>query len=130
MNDIDWLAVENVCMGYAMKLNRDEQLMAIRRMSNRMPSPGEWDCYGNFLSHAEVGRRMGVDERTVLRRKKTLPDAVKKKCPVCRNDMWVADGVVEPHPAEFYKQCPTSGCDELAGLAGVRPELYAWVWAS
>jgi hypothetical protein len=131
MTDIDWLAVEYACDGYAMKLTEPEQRAAIRRMQDRMAAPGEWDCYSNILTTAEVGRRLRVDERTVLRRKKALPAADRHICPVCRNDMWVTDdGVIEPHPAALYKECPTSGKQPLQGLAAVRPELYRWAWSA
>ena len=133
---IDWLSVENVVrFGYSMKLTKDEQLMAIRRLADRMSAAGEWNCYAETLSAAEVGRRMKIDERTVQRRKRQLPNAVKQVCPACCNPMWVReDGVVEPHVGAesdgFYAQCSTSGKPQLQGLAAARPELYRWAWSA
>lgn len=131
MTDIDWLAVEHVCSGYTMKLTDEEQLVALRRLLPRMAAAGEWTCYSQTLTTAEVARRMGIDERTLQRRKQILPDAEKRFCPVCRNDMWVlADGTVEPHPAALQRECPMSGRTTLRGLAAYRPELYRWAWSA
>ena len=106
---IDWLRVDMVCNGTALQLSREEREMAVRRLSERMLEPGEWLCTGNKINGFEVARRLNTTERTVLRIKAALPPADKDVCPVCREPMWVVDGVVEAHPDRLLTECPMSG---------------------
>ena len=130
MGDIDWLAVEMTVQGTRLALNRDEKLMAIRRLEHRMLAKGESDWLK--LSAGQLAERLQICSRTVERLWAELPMANKVNCPVCREPMWAQldGGVVEPHPDRMYDECPMSGQQMLRGLAAVRPDLYGWVVAS
>lgn len=127
MTDIDWLAVDMVCTGTPLKLRKAERVAAVRRMAERMLKPSEHDHDGRKLSCTEVARRLQVDERSVLRYSSELPPGEKKRCPVCRQDMWVVFGAVEPHSNSIFQECVISGRQMLSGLAAERPDLYGWV---
>lgn len=128
MTDIDWLAVEHVCAGYRLKLRPAEKKAVVRRLSVRLQRAHE-PRTDTTLTHEQVGARLGIDARTVLRYLEELPPATRKVCPVCRNDMFIAEGRVEPHPDACFNECPMSGRETLRGLAAVRPDLYAWLEA-
>lgn len=129
VTDIDWLAVDMVCTGTPLKLRKEERVAAVRRMSERMLKPSEHDYDGRKLSCTEVARRLQVDERSVLRYTTELAPGEKKRCPVCRQDMWVVFGTVEPHSNSIFQECVMSGRQLLKGLASERPDLYRWVTA-
>lgn len=124
---IDWLRVEMVCNGTALKLEPDERRMVIRRLSDRMQKLDDWFGDPRKLSCSEVARRLGVTERSVLRYANDLPAADKQVCQVCHEPMWVIDGVVEPHPDRIFEECPMSGQQMRRGLAATRPDLYQWL---
>lgn len=126
MSDIDWLAVYYVCReGLALKLTTAERKMAVRRMRERMANRNETPN-GHQITHDEAGRRCGCDARTILRDLRELPAADKQRCPVCREPMWVVNGIVEAHPDAVHNECPMSGRQVRRGLAAIRPDLYAW----
>lgn len=129
MTDIDWLAVDMVCSGTPLKLRKAERVAAVRRMSERMLRPSEQNFDGRKLPCSEVARRLQVDERSVIRYNNELPPADKRVCPVCRQDMWVVFGTVEPHGNSIFQECVMSGRQMLKGLAAQRPDLYEWVTA-
>lgn len=107
---IDWLAVSFVLDGSKMTtLTADERRMAIRRLKiggvgNNFPPPG-------VLRVEEVAERLEISDRTVVRIKAELPEAVTQRCPICGNTMWVLleDGMVEAHPDNLHNECPLSG---------------------
>jgi hypothetical protein len=127
MSDIDWLAVEMVCNGATLQLTGDEKRVAMRRLSEKMLTNS--DCYyssSHKLTAEEISRRMKTTTRSVQRLNSDLPPAHKTTCPVCRQTMWISNGVVEPHPDSLYVDCPMTGRQTLRGLAAVRPDLYRW----
>ena len=131
MTDIDWLAVDMVCSGASMALHPDERRAALRRMAARMIVNGDsmYD-YSGLLSAEEVGRRIRMDVRSVQRIRSGLPPATETTCPVCRERVWVAGNVVEPHPDRLLEDCPMGGRAMPApvrGLAALRPDLFRWL---
>ena len=125
MTDIDWMAVTWVCNGTPLKLTRDEKLMVIRRLADKMAtSPSKYD---DGLPIPEVARRLQITTRTVERLKSELSHADPMVCPVCREHVWVVAGTVESHPDALFNQCPMSGCPTRRGLAAIRPDLYQWL---
>jgi hypothetical protein len=130
MSDIDWLAVETVCTGTAIAgLTKAEMTAAIRRMNHRIRNNDD-GCYADHkISLDEVARRLCTNERMVLRIRESLPAVKPTKCPVCCQQVWVAEGFVEPHPdtAHFNYDCPMSRQQMLTGLAAERPDLYRWL---
>jgi shikimate 5-dehydrogenase len=129
MSDIDWLAVHFVVSGTPMNhLTVPEKKAALRRLNeklNHTPS-----VYAPGLTTEEVARRLGITQRSVERHIAQLPAADKTVCRVCREPMWVVDGVVEPHPTRLLEECPMSNKQTLKGLAAVRPDLYRWLEAA
>lgn len=122
---IDWLAVnyvvsEGITMAH---LTPAEKRMVMRRLADRMRTS---DSFG-VLTSVEVARRLGTTVRSVERMKAELPYGVQRQCPVCKQPMWVVDGLVEPHPTRMLEECPMSGRQALQGLAAVRPDLYRWL---
>lgn len=107
---IDWLAVDFAVNGSKMvTLTADERRMVIRRLKIN----GE-GC--NFppvgtITVDQAADRLGIADRSVVRIKADLPEAVTQRCPVCGNTMWVLleDGVVEAHPDNLHNECPLSG---------------------
>lgn len=136
MSDIDWLAVHHVCTGQRMgQLTNDEKKAIVRRLAPRMLQADEWYCDGNKVNVWEVARRLNTTERTVQRIKASLPPADEDVCPVCQEQIWVVDGVVEEHPDTLITECPMSGrphpgYTRLRGLAALRPDLYQWLEVS
>ena len=130
MSDIDWLAVETVCTGTAIAgLTKAEMTAAMRRMNHRIRNTEDSPYADNKISLVEVARRFCTNERMVCRLREALPAAKPMKCPVCLQQAWVANGVVEPHPDTgiFNYDCPMSGQPMLTGLAAERPDLYRWL---
>lgn len=134
MRDIDWRAVDMVCEGTRLALTTDEKRMVIRRLAPKMLSTGDWywaKSTAAKLTAGQVAERLQTSERSVQRTLSELPDADKRVCPVCMEDMWVLDsGVVEPHADRLSEQCPMSGRPMLTGLAAIRPDLYQWLEVS
>ena len=127
MRAIDWQAVHWVVSeGTPLKLHTNERQMAMRRLSDKMQKVGDSPYSGKLTSY-EVARRLQISNRSVIRYLAEMKPADKKVCPVCREPMWIADGVVEPHPDRLFIECPMSGQQVRRGLAAIRPELYAWV---
>ena len=125
MTDIDWLAVEMVCNGTALRLTAVERRMVMRRLADKMARTGS--VYETGLTAEEVARRLGCTSRSVERFKNDLPPADKRKCPVCGNPMWVIAGRVEAHPDRLFNECLMSGRYVRSGLAAERPDLYLWL---
>lgn len=124
---IDWLAVHMVVTGTPLKLTPTERKMAMRRLSERLLTLADsYMCPGNKLTADEVARRLQVTPRSVVRYNTELPRAEKRVCPVCREPMWVVDGVVEAHPDRLHIECPMTATRVRHGLAAIRPDLYAW----
>jgi len=128
---IDWTAVEMVCQGTSLYLKPDERKMVIRRLEHRMLQATDWrwsQRTGSKLTCEQVAERLQISLRSVERMQTDLPQADKRVCPDCFEDMWVtAEGVVEPHPDRYMEQCKASGCYARTGLAAIRPDLFAWV---
>lgn len=111
MMTVDWFAVECVVSGTQLALNVPERRAVIRRLEHRMrlPHVARWDAYGT-LTAEDVAERMYVTPRSIQRMKEELPEADKRRCPVCGEDMWVwHNGIVEPHPDGLNQECPMSG---------------------
>lgn len=124
--DIDWQAVHWVVTeGFPLKLHTNERRMAIRRLADKMQKVNDSPYCGKLTSY-EVARRLQITDRSVIRYLQEMVPADKKVCPVCREPMWIADGIVEPHPDRLFSECPMSGTQVRRGLAAIRPELYAW----
>jgi hypothetical protein len=123
---IDWLAVSMVCEGTPLKLTMMERRMAMRRLSERMLTRHDGPYSAGKLSGEEVARRLQLDQRSVVRLNTNLRPATKTQCAVCREPMWVVNGVVEPHPDRLLNECPMSNQRTRSGLAAIRPDLYAW----
>ena len=114
---IDWLAVHMVVTGTPLKLTPTERKMAMRRLSERLLTLADsYMCPGNKLTADEVARRLQVTPRSVVRYNTELPRAEKRVCPVCREPMWVVDGVVEVD------------ADSVPRGPG-RPDVYLGQWA-
>ena len=95
-----------------MALSVGEKRAVIRRMSERMMGPRDsiWTCAAGKISADELAERMHTSTRSVQRMKETLPPAHKRRCPICRRDMWVLeDNTIEAHPTATYDQCSLSG---------------------
>ena len=123
---IDWLAVHWVVSeGTALKLHTAERRMAMRRLADKMLKNTD-SPYAQKLTAFEVARRLHITDRSVIRYLADMQPGEKRICPVCREDMWVVDGVVEAHPDRLFTECPMSGTQVRRGLAAIRPELYAW----
>ena len=124
---IDWLAVHWVVSeGTALKLHTAERRMAMRRLADKMlKNTDSIYCTGK-LTAFEVARRLQITDRSVIRYLAEMAPGEKRICPVCRELMWVVDGVVEAHPDRLFTECPMTGTQVRRGLAAIRPELYAW----
>lgn len=134
MSDIDWLAVQMVVDGYRLALKPGEKKAVMRRIEPKLllahengpyPPPGK-------IRARDVAERMGMSKRNVERLVADLPPAVKGKCPVCREPMWVLKdtNVVEAHGNPINEECEMSGRlmpSPPRGLAALRPDLYAWL---
>lgn len=140
MSDIDWLAVESVVIQRKPQiLNAEERRAAIRRLEHLMLTNQDWSQSATKITYEQVawlirkpdrvtGKPTPISVRSVERLMGELPKATKCVCPDCFEDMWVADGVVEPHPTRYFeKECPSSGCYARTGLAAIRPDLYRWL---
>ena len=126
MRDIDWQAVHWVVTeGCPLKLHTAERRMAMRRLADKMLKNTD-SPYAQKLTAYEVARRLQITDRSVIRYLAEMSPGEKKVCPVCREDMWVVDGVVEAHPDRLFTECPMTGTQIRRGLAAIRPELYAW----
>lgn len=135
--EIDWLAVDMVCQGVALKLTPAEKRAAIRRMAPRMLTRREamedyWSpSTAAKLTAGQVAQRIHATERSVSRLLSELPPTEQRDCPACREPMWVrlSDNTVEPHADRIFEQCPMSGkrIGVLRGLASIRPDLFGWV---
>lgn len=125
MSDIDWLAVEMVCDGAALKLTTAERRMVMRRLADKMARTSS--VYDSGLTAEVVARRLGVTPRTVERLQAQLAPADKRTCPVCHQAMWVVGSEVEAHPDRLFKECPMSYSQTRKGLAAIRPDLYRWL---
>ena len=126
MRDIDWLAVDMVVSGTALKLHSAEKRMVMRRLADKMLKNTDSPYCTWKLGCDEVARRLQTTDRTIIRYLQEMPAGDKKPCPVCREPMWVVSGVVEAHPDRLFVECPMSGTQVRRGLAAIRPELYAW----
>jgi hypothetical protein len=131
MSDIDWLAVDTVLSnGSYSGLDKPTMVAIIRRLNHRIRNTDD-SPYAEKISLDDIARRMGTTERMVLRIRESLPAVKPMKCPVCCQQVWVANGKVEPHPdtspEHFNYDCPMSGQKTLTGLAAVRPDLYRWL---
>lgn len=106
---IDWLAVEMVCGGQRLRLRYPEERRAVvRHFDHRLLNLNQnaVDIAPGVLTAAQVGELMGADPRSVVRIRKSLPPAVRRRCPDCGEPMWVCDdGTVEPHPTRFNETC-------------------------
>lgn len=125
--DVDWQAVHWVVSeGTPLKLHTNERRMAMRRLADKMlKNTDSIYCTGK-LTAFEVARRLQITDRSVIRYLAEMSPGEKRICPVCREDMWIVDGVVEEHPDRLFSECPMSGTQVRRGLAAIRPELYAW----
>jgi hypothetical protein len=116
MTDIDWRAVYWLVNGDRKQitdLNKNEQRAVIRRLQDKMIPPTgrlHHDPYPWMLTHDEIGERIGVSSRTIMRIQDELPYAHNDDCPVCGCHMWVHDhdSYVEPHPDRLMNECPLS----------------------
>ena len=96
MRDIDWQAVHWVVSeGTPLKLHTAERRMAMRRLADKMQKVNDSPYCGKLTSY-EVARRLQITDRSVIRYLQEMSPADKKVCPVCREPMWIAEGVVEP----------------------------------
>jgi hypothetical protein len=94
MRDIDWQAVHWVVTeGCPLKLHTAERRMAMRRLADKMLKNTD-SPYAQKLTAYEVARRLQITDRSVIRYLAEMSPGEKKVCPVCREDMWVVDGVV------------------------------------
>jgi hypothetical protein len=111
--EVDWLAIENVILGFSAPLNSAEKRLVVRRLAHRLMSitdnrslvpPG-------MITQAQLGKRMGVTSDAVTQILRRLPPATRRRCPDCRSAMWVFDasGVVEEHSNGFLDRCRMSG---------------------
>lgn len=106
---IDWLAVEMVCSGQPMALRYAEERRAVvRHFNDRMLDlpPGKGELPSGVLTATDVAALMGLDPRSVTRIRTKLRPAVRRRCPECREPMWVCDdGTVELHADRFNETC-------------------------
>lgn len=131
MKSIDWFAVQYVVSERRPLhwLRPVEKRMIVRRLSERMLTVSDRDhyhCTVGKMTAAQVADLLGIDPRSVQRILAELPKADKRECPRCSEDMWVVDGIVEPHPTVFNEECSMTGQRVRRGLAGIRPDLYQW----
>ena len=116
MTDIDWRAVYWLVNGdrkQITNLNKNEQRAVIRRLQDKMipaHGPQHFNPYPWMISHDEIGQRIGVTGRTIMRILTEMPDANPDWCPVCGCGMWIvaADSLVEAHPDRLMNECPLS----------------------
>lgn len=127
MTDIDWYAVHTVCSErVAMHhLKSDEKRMVVRRLLEKMRRTSARNDQAVTADY--VANLLGTTQRSIERYIAELPPADKRVCPVCREDMWVINGEVEPHPDRIFRECPMSYSQTRKGLAAIRPDLYRWV---
>jgi uncharacterized protein YlxP (DUF503 family) len=106
---IDWRAVQWVIEGARMELSLEEKRAVIRRIGDRLMNSGDspWETAVGKVNVDDLAHRMNTTPRSVARMKASLPKAHKRRCPVCRQFMWVhdADGTVELHPRPTGDQC-------------------------
>lgn len=115
--DIDWLAVEMVCGGKALKLRLPERRAVVRALDHRMLVPGDdnMNVPPGMLSAPAVAALMKTTTRSVARLRAALQPATKMRCPHCREQMWVCDnGTVEPHPNRWNETCDYTVYDMAA----------------
>jgi len=147
MSDIDWLAVQMVCEGTRLPLSAAEKRMVIRRVEHRMltATDNTTDISPGKIRARDLAELLDTSQRNVERVAADLPDADRRRCPVCKGWMWVLPtGVVEEHGDGFHDTCPMT--DRIAetvvgllqrpeglrpkgvrGLAALRPDLYPWL---
>lgn len=81
MFNVDMVAVEFVCNGTSLPLNRDEMTVGARLMVGK-------------CSSTEMARRCRTDDRTILR---ILRGLGAKQCPECRQLVFIADAFISRH---------------------------------
>jgi hypothetical protein len=93
---VDHLAVRWACQGTAMRLNRDERVLAVRLMCGRVPTQ-------------DIARRIRTYPEEVSRILRAL-DTVK--CPLCQQFCWHDDGVLRQHAGKPDGVCfsPVDWC--------------------
>ena len=106
--DVDWLRVSMACNGTPLQLNRLEQRMVLRRLAHKIPPMGEHPRPGR-LTAMDIGRRIGMSDRHVFRIITEFEGDIESRCPVCREAMWIVDGLIEEHPDTLCIPCPLSG---------------------
>ena len=109
---IDWRAVQWVCQGEKLKLSVGEKQMVVRRMSERLLGSREsvWATAVGKVTLDDLAERMHTTSRSVMRMRDSLKPATRRRCLICRQDMWVLDdGTVEAHPTSMFDQCCLSG---------------------
>lgn len=99
--------------------------MVVRRLDARMRTQRR-----DGITASEVAQRLGTTARSVERMLAELRPAAESRCPVCREPMWIVEGVVEDHPDALFVTCPMSGQETVRGLAAHRPDLYRWLEVS
>jgi hypothetical protein len=95
MSQVDDLAVEFACNGTRMRLNKDERIIAVRRMIGVRPPHEIAELIGTFKE--EIGRIAKTTPGTLL-------------CPFCRQHAYADDDVLRRHIDSRGQQwCPQSG---------------------
>lgn len=95
MSMVDQLAVEFVCNGTAMTLNRDERIVAVDRLLGRRPA-------------GDIARLCGCDSKEVTRIARSLDTTMP--CPLCRQHAHHDGGVLSRHVDNIGRPwCPQSG---------------------
>lgn len=103
-HNVDQLAVEFVCNGTVMALNRDEITLVVTRMAGK-------------CSSAEIARRCRAEDRQILR---ILQALGAKLCRHCYQLVFMPDGIVGDHiDYRWNGQCTASGrpAQHLVGAA-------------
>lgn len=111
---VDWLAVEFVCTGTAMRLSSDPVTLRAAILT-----------IGYHLTADQIAERMGTNTRRVLR---VLLEYGGKPCPSCRRVvLLVGDGIVPHHVNSSGWWCRMGGypADDRHRLAQIKADQRA-----
>lgn len=95
LGNVDELAVQFVCNGTPMRLNKDERIVAVQRMLGRR-------------AVNEIARLIFTYQEEVSRIAKATPGTLN--CPFCHQRVYADDGVLSRHVSiQGDRWCPQSG---------------------
>lgn len=112
-NRIDWYGVDLVSIERCRyTLNAGGRRAVVRRLASRLATASEANAglLPGRLTAGQLGELMGISSDGVWAIARRLPPATRRRCPLCRCDMWVLeDGTVEEHGTGYQRLCPMSG---------------------